>query len=233
VNHRYCVEAGDVSDKIDGKWQEFRYNRSLVSRDAFPCATNCSTNNESEALLENASPWTVRSNDSCVWLHVIEGYGGGQAVFRVLNSLNNETIGNRTFVPRSRGSTTCTDDPNACYRDRNVSKARAIFEQGVDHSFRIVVVPFFEGEDGGWFRLRSGPCRTRAACAEARTKCHKNVTCCEGLVCRRRRPRGPRKCRKCARTNRFCANDAHCCSGICQVRTTGNGTRTRTRRCAP
>jgi hypothetical protein len=150
-------------------------------------------------------------------------------VFEVLN--NEVSMGKTTDIPLAQGSTSCQIDPTGCYFDPGVTKGKFKLQKNVQYNIRIIALrsDYPDKVDGGWFRLKTTPCG--GTCTGAKELCSKNVTCCDGLVCRRKMAGGPRKCRRCARTNRFCANNANCCSQSCLVRTYTNGTRTR--QCAP
>lgn len=223
------AEAGNVTDKIDGKWQEFVFAAG-PNQVAFPCISpewNCSTDPGSEELGVNIPPWTVKSSASCLLLEVMEGYGGGEAVLEVFNA--EVSMGKTTDVPLAEGSSSCQANPFGCYFDSGVGKGKFTLRENVQYEIRIIArrSEYPNHFDGGWFRLKKTPC----GCAGVREKCSRAKDCCDGLVCRRKKPRGPRKCRKCARANRFCVKDANCCSKSCLVRTSTNGTRTR--QCGP
>ena len=91
-------------------------------------------------------------------LEVIEGYGGGQAVFEVFD--DEVSLGNTTDVPFEQGSTSCEADPTACNVDDGVTKGKFVLQKNVQYDLRIVArrSDYGGAYDGGWFRLTSAAC---------------------------------------------------------------------------
>jgi hypothetical protein len=228
-----CLQAraGSVNAKIGGVWQEFSHYCG-PNRDTFSCRDgrtgileDCSKDDESEALGDNDSPWTVQSS-SCLKLTVMEGYVGGQAVFEVFDNL--KSIGKTTDIPIAQGAPTCTDDPMGCNVGTGVSKGSFILQKNVPHSLHIVArrsdCSNGISHDGGWFKLEATPCGngnaddggvvnppqndnndnpadngstpSQGGCANAKEECGNGVQCCAGLTCRQNPVNGKRKCRK-------------------------------------
>jgi hypothetical protein len=210
----HLAQAGDVTGKINGKWQEIRYGAG-ASQDTDACSTGCSDASNSEGLGDNKSPWTVMSSTSCVLLEVMEGYHGGEAVFEVFNN-EEESLGKTSDIPIEKGSYSCYADPFGCYKDPNVGKGKFMLKKNVAYSLNIVAVrsdtPNINKVDGGWFRLKSTPC---VPCAVAKEACSSTVPCCEGLglvcgpidgICK---PDGT-----CAVAKEACSSTVPCCKGL-------------------
>jgi hypothetical protein len=151
-------------------------------------------------------------------LEVMEGYGGGEAVFEVFN--NGVSMGKTTDVPLADGSPSCKTDPTVCYGDPGVTKGKFMLEKNVPYSIRIVALRsnYRIVYDGGWFRLKTTPC----GCAKAKEKCSKATPCCTGLACHLNKVTGKRKCRTkdptpnqlCANVKEQCGNVLQCCKGL-------------------
>jgi hypothetical protein len=210
------VNAGNVTDKIDGKWQEFWFGAG-PNQEAFPCSAGCSADLDSEGLGDNNPPWTAKSTTSCLLLEVIEGYGGGEAVLEVFN--NDVSLGKTSDIPLTQGSASCQTDPTTCYVDGGVTKGKFTLQKNVQHSVRIIArrSDYSGVFDGGWFRLKSVACSN--PCAKAATVCTASTRCCKGLVCRSSQPRAKSRCLACARNRQFCTKNTDCCSKKCLKRT--------------
>jgi hypothetical protein len=104
--------------------------------DSFYYLSNCSTTN-SESLGNNTPPFTFDSGDDCTQLDVIEGYRGGESVFRVED--NETSLGNTSDIPLKEGSNVCNADPDACFSDPGVTKGSWTLGRG-KHSLRIFAV---------------------------------------------------------------------------------------------
>jgi hypothetical protein len=176
------ARAGSINDKIDGKWQEFGY-KAGTNQEAYACLYGCSSDPDSEPLGNNTSPWTVKSSSSCLQLEVMEGYGGGQAVFEVFN--NEASLGKTPDIPLAQGSTSCDADPYGCNLEAGVSKGAFVLQKGVPYNLHIVALrsdtSSIYGTDGGWFRLKTLSCQPNGQCANVEEKCGKAKHCCDGL----------------------------------------------------
>jgi hypothetical protein len=237
------ARAGSINDKIDGKWQEFSYLPG-PNQEVYACSSYCSKDSDSEPLGDNTSPWTVKTSASCLQLEVMEGLGGGNAVFEVFN--NEVSMGKTTDVPADQGSSSCQTDPFSCNLDTGVGKGVFLLQKNVDYSIHIIARRSDCTGcdwDGGWFRLKTTPC-VNGTCAKEDEKCGAAVPCCEGLglECLSSNGNAGRTCQAtvtppvCAHLKETCGNGMDCCEGeglVCHLnQVTGKRTCRKQHQCA-
>jgi hypothetical protein len=135
------VQAGDITSKINGKWQEFE-NGGATPVYVTPCLFGCSSFSSSEPLGTNGGPWTFTSS-GCTILTVLEGRGTGTTIFEVED--NGVSLGNTSMGVRLND---CQDDPDFCYKDQYAGKRSFLLLSG-SHSFHIKqvfeVTPYVTG----------------------------------------------------------------------------------------
>lgn len=152
VSGREHRDLGDVTGKINGKWQEFRATPKFGAV-ATGCKTGCSAATNSEPLGSNNSPWTFDTG-SCTVLAVVEGYKNGNAYYNVFDN------GVRIFTT-SEGNEVgkFTKNPAVAWNDPDYGKGRKKLQPGF-HSIVIKTKWMDEDDsfDGGWFRIRTVAC---------------------------------------------------------------------------
>jgi hypothetical protein len=198
---------GDVTGKIDGKWQEFRI-RAAGGSVASGCTSRCSAASTSEPLGTNTSPWKYTTR-SCTRVEVVQGYGAGIAYYDVYD--NGEKI-YTTSVGDDDGETSTTN-PATAWTNPKFGKGTKKRPAGT-HSIVIKtnwMNPDY-GSAAGWFRIRTVDC---VECVASGVSCATG-TCCSGLICRRKvgdPSTAPNKCLPCSQYNQRCVKDTDCCNG--------------------
>lgn len=200
----------DVTDKIDGKWQEFRI-RAAGGSVAFGCTSGCSSASTSEPLGSNNSPWTYTTR-SCTRVEVVQGYDAGIAYYDVYD---NATKIYTTSVGDDDG-TTSTTNPATAWTNQKFGKGTKKRQSGT-HNIVIKtnwMNPAY-GSAAGWFRIRTVDCVNPPACKTSGVSCATG-TCCSGLICRRKvgdPSSAPNKCLPCSQYNQRCVRTTDCCNG--------------------
>jgi hypothetical protein len=184
---------------------------------------------------------------------VMEGYGGGQAVFEVFNG--EVSLGKTPDVPIAQGSSSCNADPYGCNLEAGVSKGQFLLQKDVQYNLHIVArrsdcdgCEF----DGGWFRLKTtADCDGNddgdvapPPCPAVGEKCSNANPCCAGLECRPSSSGKGRRCvdpndtgdkspEDCAEATESCGSDEDCCGKLACRRNQATGERTcRPPKCA-
>jgi hypothetical protein len=197
---------GDVTSKIDGKWQEFRIAANRDSP-AKGCTSGCSSASSSEPLGSNNSPFTYTS-DSCTVLEVMEGYDAGNAYYDVYDK------GTLLFTVKGYESGAYETDPVKVKQDSNFGRGEKKLAKG-DHSIEIKTNWLDQDlKDGGagWLRITTVPCD----CLKRQEWCTPGAAkkCCSGLICRLKAGDdvdGPKQCLPCVAKSKRCYQDSDCC----------------------